>query len=50
MASLNTLSRAVLAVDTLSRLDSGWHDNKDGMNLKQVRTIKYCLIKFNMTK
>ncbi|CAF4589383.1 unnamed protein product, partial [Rotaria sp. Silwood2] len=35
-SSLNTLSRAVIAVDTLSRLDNGWHDNKDGMNLKQV--------------
>ncbi|CAF5075444.1 unnamed protein product, partial [Rotaria magnacalcarata] len=33
--SLNTLSRAVIAVDTLSRLDNGWHDGKDGMNLKQ---------------
>ncbi len=37
MASLNTLSRAVLAVDILSRLDNGWHDNRDGMNLKQVQ-------------
>ncbi|CAF4907544.1 unnamed protein product, partial [Rotaria sp. Silwood1] len=34
-SSLNTLSRAVIAVDVLSRLDNGWHDNKDGMNLKQ---------------
>ncbi|CAF3398996.1 unnamed protein product [Rotaria sp. Silwood1] len=35
-SSLNTLSRAVIAVDVLSRLDNGWHDNKDGMNLKQI--------------
>jgi len=27
----------VLAVDILSRLDNGWHDNRDGMNLKQVQ-------------
>ncbi|CAF3399137.1 unnamed protein product [Rotaria socialis] len=37
--SLNTLSRAVIAVDTLSRLDNGWHDGKDGMNLKQAVTF-----------
>lgn len=23
-------------MDTLSRLDSGWHEGKDGINLKQV--------------
>ncbi|CAF3402753.1 unnamed protein product [Rotaria sp. Silwood1] len=38
-SSLNTLSRAVIAVDVLSRLDNGWHDNKDGMNLKQTVTF-----------
>ncbi len=27
----------MLAVDILSRLDNGWHDNRDGMNLKQVQ-------------
>ncbi|CAF0762870.1 unnamed protein product [Rotaria sordida] len=38
-SSLNTLSRAVITVDILSRLDSGWHDTKDGMNLKQTVTF-----------
>ena len=37
-SSLNTLSRAVIAVDLLGRLDNGWHENKDGMSLKQVRS------------
>ncbi|CAF1033824.1 unnamed protein product, partial [Didymodactylos carnosus] len=35
-SSQNTLSRAVLAVDALSRLDSGWSDYKDGLDLKKT--------------
>ncbi|CAF1356153.1 unnamed protein product [Adineta steineri] len=38
-SSLNTLSRAVIAVDALSRLDSGWNDSREGMNLKQTTTF-----------
>lgn len=40
MASLNTLSRAVIAVDTLSRLETGWQENRETMNLKQVEREK----------
>ncbi|UJR28166.1 hypothetical protein I4U23_009420 [Adineta vaga] len=38
-SSLNTLSRAVLAVDLLSRLESGYNSTSEGMNLKQTVTF-----------
>ncbi|CAF1677931.1 unnamed protein product, partial [Adineta ricciae] len=38
-SSINTLSRAVLAVDVLSRLESGYNSTSEGMNLKQTVTF-----------